>query len=107
MLMYIDAPYFCDWKPGRFTTTSLRRKSNKFRYEINPFNNVQLQKEHPLLPAIALNNQPITGPVTHYNDVSITFASKTTKPDHPSFFSKLVKQTNHSMLIFVQGYAAW
>jgi len=25
---------FCDWKPGRFRTTSLRRKSNKFRYEI-------------------------------------------------------------------------
>jgi len=26
--------YFCDWKPGRFRTTSHRRKSNKFRYEI-------------------------------------------------------------------------
>jgi len=32
---------------------------------------------------------------------SPTFTSKTTKQDHASFFSKLVKQTNHSMLIFV------
>jgi len=47
------------------------------------------------------NNQPITGPVTHYNDVSITFTSKTAKQNHASFFSKLVKQTIHSMLIFV------
>jgi len=54
-----------------------------------------LQKAH-LLPANALNNQPITGPVTHYNDISITFTSITTKQDHASFFSKLVKQTNHS-----------
>jgi len=38
--------------------------------------------------------------VTHYNDVLITFTSKTTKQHHGSFFSKLVKQTNHSMLIF-------
>jgi len=34
MLVYIGIPYFCDWKPGRFRTTSFRRKSNKFRYEI-------------------------------------------------------------------------
>jgi len=33
MLVYIGIP-------GRFRTTSLRRKSNKFRYEINPFNNL-------------------------------------------------------------------
>jgi len=25
---------FCDWKPRRFRTTSLRRKSSKFRYKI-------------------------------------------------------------------------
>jgi len=66
-----------------------------------------LQKEHPLLLANftelanALNIQPITGPVTRYNDVSVTFTSKATKQDHASFFSKLVKQTNHSMLIFM------
>jgi len=43
-----------------------------------------LRKQHPLLLANitelanALNNQPITGPVIHYNDVSIrpTFTSK-------------------------------
>jgi len=32
MLVYIDIPYFCNWKPERFRTTSLERKSNKFRY---------------------------------------------------------------------------
>ena len=68
-----------------------------------------MQKEHPLLLAHfteltnALNNQPITGQVTHYNDVSVTFASKTTKQDHTSIFSKLVEQTNHSMLILMLG----
>jgi len=36
-----------------------------------------------------------------YNDVSITFTSNTTKQDHVSLLSKLVNQTNHSMLIFV------
>jgi len=51
--------------------------------------------------ANALTNEPITGPITHYNDVSITFACNTTKQDHASFFSKVVKQTNYSMLIFV------
>ena len=40
MLVYIDIAYFCDWKPGRFRTTSLRKKSNKFRYETHPFNNL-------------------------------------------------------------------
>jgi len=49
MLVYIGIPHFCDWKPGRFRTTSLRRKSNKFRYEINPFSNLYLHKDHPLL----------------------------------------------------------
>jgi len=34
MLVYIGIPYFCDWKPGRSRTTSFRKKSNKFRYEI-------------------------------------------------------------------------
>jgi len=28
------------------------------------------------------------------------------KQDHASFFNKLDKQTNHSMSIFVEGYAA-
>jgi len=31
MPVYTGIQYFCDWKPGRFRTTSLRRKSNKFR----------------------------------------------------------------------------
>jgi len=34
MLVNIGIPYFCDWKPRCFRTTSLRRKSNKFRYKI-------------------------------------------------------------------------
>jgi len=59
-----------------------------------------LQTEHPLLLANALTINPLLDWLPTTNDVSITVPLHL-KHDHASFFSKLVKQTNHCMLIFV------
>jgi len=75
VLVYIGIPYFCDWKPGRFRTTSLRRKWNKFWYQINPFNNLQLQNEHHVLLAnfIELANALTINPLLDQLSATMTY----------------------------------
>jgi len=71
-----------------------------------------LQKEHHLLLANftklanALTINPLLDQLPTTLTYQLPFVSETTKQDHTAFFSKLVKQTNHSMPIFVWGYAA-
>jgi len=56
----LGIPHFCDWKSGRFGTTNLTKKMWFICYS---------------------EYQPTAGLVNRYNDVTITFASNTTKQE--------------------------